>query len=185
VNPDGSPVIFQGSSNGGEMNNRMKEYKRVFGDDDSKDSPASQNQDFDDAFDEAAQLKPINKRIEIINNEPETSRDDIEKNRELLKELEEERRSILESTSLAGISGPEDTDGELAREDELFTGQARLCAAFGLGPNSFEAVKRRVAFAGMEFSRKIPGDKRSSPQLYQSEINRIIYIWKNKKVKAK
>lgn len=67
-------------------------------------------------------------------------------------------------------------------EDELISGKTDLCSAFGLKPTSFTAAKRRVEHAGYEFRREIPGDPTSTPQLYQSEINKIIYLWKKKKV---
>lgn len=67
-----------------------------------------------------------------------------------------------------------------AAENNYITGQADLCRAFGLSPTSFDAVRRRVKRAKMEFEREIEGDETSSPRLKAPDIIIIKDRWKKK-----
>ena len=68
----------------------------------------------------------------------------------------------------------------IEESDSYITGQIDLCGSFGLGDKSFNAVVRRVKYAGMEFEREIPGDKNSSPKLKASDIIIIKNHWKKR-----
>ncbi len=89
--------------------------------------------------------------------------------------------SLTDSSTTSGFDEKEEESNLPCPPDETpVMGQVDLCTAFGLKPRSFDAVRKRVRNAGVEFHRKIPGNKSSSPFLCPSEIVTIKVLWNKK-----
>ena len=74
---------------------------------------------------------------------------------------------------------------DVPTDEDLIEGKIKICRALGLGDKSFNAAKTKVERAGLEFGRKIPGDKNSSPTLKTSEIVKIQSLSKKSTPKSK